>query len=89
MLANAVHLHVLGLTHDFGNFLRALMTPESIKDWSMTILKEKLIRIGAKILSHARYVVFQMAEVAIPRDLFAEILRMMAELRPPPLASTG
>jgi hypothetical protein len=44
--------------------------------------------IGAKIVSHGRYIAFQMAEVAIPRNLFAEILRLIAELRPPPVAST-
>ena len=33
---------------------------------------EKLIKIGAKVVSHGRYVAFQMAEVAIPRNLFAE-----------------
>ena len=43
----------------------------------------------AKVVTHGRYVAFQMAEVAIPRDLFADILRMIAELRPPPLASTA
>jgi hypothetical protein len=49
-----------------------------------------LIKIGAKVVCHARYVAFQMAEAAaIPRDLFADILRMIAELRPPPVASTA
>jgi len=52
-------------------------------------LKGKLIKIGAKGVSHGRYVAFQMAEVAIPRNLFADILRMIAELRPPPAASTA
>ena len=47
-------------------------------------LKEKLIKIGAKVVSHGRYVVFQMAEVAIPRQMFQEILRLIAELRPQP-----
>jgi hypothetical protein len=47
-------------------------------------LKEKLIKIGAKVVSHSRYVAFQMAEVAVPRMLFAEILRLIADLRPPP-----
>ena len=65
-----------------------LATPEPIKDWSLTSLKEKLIKIGAKIVSHGRYIAFQMAEVAIPRNLFAEILRPIAELRPPPVPST-
>jgi hypothetical protein len=45
-------------------------------------LKDKLIKIGAKVVSHGRYVVFQMAEVAIPRQMFQEILRLIAELRP-------
>ena len=55
-----------------------------IKDWSLTSLKEKLIKIGAKVVSHGRYVAFQMAEVAIPRQMFQEILRLIAELRPQP-----
>jgi hypothetical protein len=41
--------------------------------------------IGAKVVSHGRYVAFQMAEVAIPRNLFGDILRLFAELRPPPV----
>ena len=70
-----------------GNFLRTLAMPKPIKDWSLTSLKEKLIKIGAKVVSHGRYVTFQMAEVAVPRPLFAEILRLIAELRPrsPPI----
>jgi hypothetical protein len=53
------------------------------------LLKEKLIKIGAKAVSHCRYVAVQMAEVAIPRILFADILRLVSELRPPPaVAST-
>jgi hypothetical protein len=34
---------------------------------------------------HGRYVVFQLAEVAVPRALFAEILRRIDRLRPRPL----
>ena len=69
--------------------MRTLATPESIKDWSLTTLKEKLIKIGAKIVSHGRYVVFQMAEVAISKNLFADILGMIGELRFPPVTSTA
>src|ERR1039457_4186426 len=61
-----------------------LATPEPIKDWSLTSLKEKLIKIGAKVVNHGRYVAFQMAEVAIARQMFQEILRLIAELRPQP-----
>jgi hypothetical protein len=70
--------------YNLGNFLHMLATPEPIKDWSLTSLKEKLIKIGAKVVSHRRYVVFQMAQVAIPRQMFQEILRLIAELRPQP-----
>jgi hypothetical protein len=77
------------LAHNLGNFLRALATPEPIKDRSLTTLKEKLIKIGAKVVSQGRYVAFQLAEVTIPRDLFADILRIIAELRPSPAASTA
>jgi Transposase DDE domain group 1 len=87
--ANAVRLQLHTLAYNLGNFLRTLATPEQIKDWSLTSLKEKLIKIGAKVVSHGRYVAFQMAEVAIPRQMFQEILRLIAELRPqPPPAPT-
>jgi len=65
---------------------RPLTRTSPCEDWSLTTLKEKLIKIGAKVVSHGRYVAFQMAEVAIPRKLFADILRLIAELRPPPAA---
>jgi Transposase DDE domain group 1 len=87
--ANAARLQLHALAYNLGNFLRTLATPESIKDWSLTTLKEKLIKIGAKIVSHGRYVAFQMAEVAIPKNLFADILRMISELRSPPVPSTA
>ena len=63
------------------NFLRTLALPEEVEHWSLTTLREKLVKIGARIVSHGRYVVFQLAEVAVPRALFAEILRRIAELR--------
>ena len=90
--ANAVRLQLRALAYNLGNlgnFLRTLATPEPIKNWTLTPLEEKLIKIGAKVVSHSRYVVFQFAEVAIPRSLFADILRMIAELRPPPVSATG
>jgi hypothetical protein len=82
--ANAVRLQLHVLAYNLGNFLRTLATPEPIRDWSLTSLKEKLIKIGAKVVSHGRYVAFQLAEVAIPRNLFADILWLIAGLRPPP-----
>jgi hypothetical protein len=82
--ANAVRLQLHALAYNLGNFLRTLAMPEPFKDWSLTSLKETLIKIGAKVVSHGRYVAFQMAEVAIQRQMFQEILRLIAELRPQP-----
>ena len=64
--------------------LNPLTWTSPCEDWSLTSLKEKLIKIGAKVVSHGRYIAFQMAEVAIPRRMFREILRLIAELRPQP-----
>jgi len=46
----------------------ALPLPDEVERWSLTTLREKVVKIGAKVISHARYTVFQMAEVAVPRD---------------------
>ncbi len=59
--------------------------PGEVKHLSLTTLQEKLIKIGAKVVRHGRYVTFQLAEVAIPRALFAEILHLIDRLRPAPL----
>jgi hypothetical protein len=56
------------------NFLRTLATPEEIGRWSLKSLRERLIKTGARLVRHGRYAVFQMAEVAIPRGVFATIL---------------
>ncbi len=50
----------------------------------MTTLRDKLIKIGAKVVRQGRYVTFQLAEVAIPRRLLADILRLISVLRPKP-----
>ena len=70
-VANAVRLQLHALAYNLGNFFLATLAP--IKEWSLTTLKEKLIKIGAKVVDHARYFAFQMAEVAIPRDLLQRI----------------
>ncbi len=72
------------LAYNLANFMRTLALPEAIKQWSLTSLREKLVKIGAKVAHHGRYVIFQMAEVAVPKELFQEILRLIAELRPQP-----
>ncbi len=68
---------------DLGNFLRRLALPRSISHWSLRTLQTKLIKIGAKVVKHARYTCFQMAEVLIIRSLFAAILRRIQRLMQP------
>ncbi len=82
---NAVRLQLHALAYNLGNFLRTLALPQEVEHWSLTTLREKLIKIGAKVVRHGRYVTFQLAEVAIPKSLFAEILRLIDRLRPAPL----
>jgi hypothetical protein len=53
-----------------------------MESWSLTTIREKLVKIGAKVITHARYAVFQMAEVAVPLDLFRRIIDMIDGLRP-------
>ncbi len=64
---------------------RTLALPKKVGHWSPTTLREKLVKIGAKVVRHGRYITFQLAEVAIPRPLFAEILRLIDGRRPAPL----
>ncbi len=82
--ANAVRLQLHALAYNLGNFLRTLAMPERAEPWSLTSLREKLIKIGARVVSRGRYVTLQMAEVAVPRQLFADILRLIARLRARP-----
>ena len=71
---------------NLGHFLRWLALPRKVKHWSLTTLREKLVKIGAKVVSHSGYVIFQMAEVAVPRELFQAILERIGRLwLPPPL----
>jgi hypothetical protein len=81
-LDNQVRLQLFALAYNLGNFLRRLALPRSVKHWSLTTLREKLIKIGAKVVTHSRYVIFQMAEVAVPRWLFRAILERIQRLRP-------
>ena len=82
---SAVHLQLHALAYNLGNFMRTLAMPKAVERWSLTSLRERLIKIGAKVVRHGRYVVFQMAEVAVPRKLFGEILRLIDGLRLKPV----
>jgi hypothetical protein len=78
---NAVRLQLHALAYNLANFMRTLALPKEVEHWSMTTLREKLVKIGAKVVRHGRYVTFQLAEVAVPRGLFEIILRLIDDLR--------
>ncbi len=71
---NQVRLQLFVLAYNLGNFLRRIALPVSVKHWTLMTLRDKLIKIGAKVVRHARYVTFQLAEVAVPRRLYRAIL---------------
>ena len=63
---NEARLQLFALAYNLANFLRQLVLPKPIQGWTLTTLRENLVKIGAKVVSHARYIVFQLAEVAVP-----------------------
>ena len=84
---NQVRLQLFALAYNLGNFLRRLALPRSAQHWTLTTLRDRLVKIGAKVVRHARRVMFQMAEVAVPRSLFRAILDRIHRLRPARVAS--
>ena len=78
---NAARLQLFALAYNLAHFLRQLVLPRPIRRRTLTALREKLIKIGAKVVTHAQYVGFQLAEVAVPRQLFAAILERIGRLR--------
>jgi Transposase DDE domain group 1 len=82
----SVRLQLHALAYNLANFLRTLALPQKVEHGSLTTLREKLVEIGAGIVRRGRHAMFQLAEVAVPRSLFAEILRRIDHLRAPPLA---
>jgi hypothetical protein len=80
-VANQVRLQLFILAYNLGNFLRRLGLPKAIKDWSLRSLQVKLINMGGRMVRHTRRIIFQLAEVAVPRELFAAILERISRLR--------
>ncbi len=78
---NVVRLQLHALAYNLANFMRTLALPKEVEHWSMTALREKLVKIGAEVVRHDRYVTFRLAEVAVPRGLFEIILRLIDDLR--------
>ena len=71
---DAVRLQLSALAYDLADFPRSLVLPTEAAYWSLTTLREKPVKTGGRIVRHGRYLVFQLAEVAVPCALFAVIL---------------
>jgi hypothetical protein len=74
-------LQLHALAYNFAHFLRTLATPETIERWSLTSLRERLIKTGTPLVSHGRYAIFRMAAAALPQEVFVDILGLITTLR--------
>jgi hypothetical protein len=74
---NVVRLQFHALAYNVANIMRTLALRDAVEHWSLTSLRDKLVKIGARIVNHVRYVTFQMAEVAVPSRLFEKVLRLI------------
>jgi hypothetical protein len=81
MAQNEVRLQLHALAYNLGAFLQVADLPEEIATWSLTSLQTRLIKVGARVVRHARAVTFQLAEVMISGDLFHRILLAIHRLR--------
>ncbi len=78
---NEARLQLHALAYNLGNFLRTMALPHPVDQLSLTTLREMRVKIGAKVVRHGRYVTFQLAEVAVPKELFRKILSLIDDLR--------
>ena len=83
-VANQVRLWLFVLAYNLGNFMRRLTLPESVKHWSLRSVQTKLIKMGGRLVRHAGRLVFQLAEVAVSREVFRQVLERIAGLHPAP-----
>jgi hypothetical protein len=81
---NEVRLQLHALAYNLATFLRCIELPEAMADWSLTSLQLKLIKIGARVVRHARAITFQLAEVAVTGPMVRAILAAIRRLRAPP-----
>ena len=83
-VANRVRLSLFILAYNLGNFLRRLCLPKAVKHWSLRSVQVKLIKMGGRLVRHSRRLIFQLAEVSVPRWLFQGVLDRIGRLSPAP-----
>jgi hypothetical protein len=81
MAQNHVRLQLHALAYNLGMFLHSTELPDEVASWSLTSLQTRLIKIGARVVRHARAITFQLAEVAISCDIFKRIVAAIHRLR--------
>jgi hypothetical protein len=82
---NAVRLQLHALAYNLANFMRTLALPKDVEHWSLTTIREKLVKIGAEVVAHGCDVTFQMVEVAVSGG--RKILNLIDGLRRPSMAA--
>ena len=83
-VANRVRLSLFVLAYNLGNFLRRLCLPKAVRHWSLRSVQVKLIKMGGRLVRHARRLIFQLSEVSVPRRLFQGVLDRIGRLSSAP-----
>jgi Transposase DDE domain group 1 len=83
-VANQVRLGLFILAYNLGNFMRRLTLPEAVKHWSLTSIQSRMIKVGGRLVLHARRMVLQLAEVLVTREMLTGMLIRIDQLRPAP-----
>ncbi|AGI68558.1 IS1380-family transposase [Octadecabacter antarcticus 307] len=81
---NEVRLQLHALAYNLATFLRCIELPAAMANWSLTSLQLKLIKMGARVVRHARAITFQLAEVAVTGPMVRAIFTVIHHLRAPP-----
>jgi len=79
---NEARLKLFIMAYNLGNFLRTLVLPEGIKHWSLRSIQLKLIKIGGRLIKHARYYCLLLAETVVNHKIFSGLLVNIRRLRP-------
>ena len=79
---NEVRLKLFIMAYNLGNIFRALVLPERIRDWSLRTIQLKLIKIGGRLIRHARYYYLLLAETTINERIWESIMRKISSLCP-------
>jgi hypothetical protein len=78
--ANEVRLWLSAIAYNLGNLWRRLALPQRIAKWSLTSLRQRLVKTGGRLVKHARYYWLLLAESYLTRRLFAAMVRRIEAL---------